>query len=73
MIIIYESVATGREIDRMTVDEATGAVTESTTGRGLPIVEAIMRRHGADLGPQVLRSWSNGAVLTREIPPPTGE
>lgn len=66
MIIIYESVRTGAELDRLTIDDSTGDVTEATTGKGRPTVEMIQRRHGAQ-APAVLRSWSNGAVLTREV------
>lgn len=66
MIIIFESVATGAELDRLTIDDDTGAVLDDGTGRGRAVVEAIVRRHGA-LAPAVLRSWSNGAVLTREV------
>lgn len=67
MIIVYESAA-GVELDRLTLDGA-GLVVEATTGKGRDIVTSTMRRYGVELGLRVLRSWSNGYVLTREVKP----
>jgi hypothetical protein len=65
MIIEYTTVA-GKLLDRLTLDDE-GTVVESTTGKGRDQVETFVRQYGAPLALRLLRSWSNGYVLTREV------
>jgi hypothetical protein len=69
VILEYVSVSASgdeRVLDTLTIDDATGAVLASTTGRGVAIVDMLVRRYGR-LAPVLARTWSNGYVLLREV------
>jgi hypothetical protein len=66
MIIEYVSVRTGAVLDTVTLDDVTGAVLATVTCKGRRAAEVTVRQYGAD-APAILRSWSNGAALTREV------
>lgn len=67
MIIEYVTAA-GGVLDRLTLDDDTGEVLASETGKGNALVGSFVRQYGPILALRVLRSWSNGYVRTGEVP-----
>ena len=64
MILSYVDAKTKKQLDRVTLTDTS---VEYRTGRARTLVAANIDRYGHKAASKILRSWSNGYVMTSEI------
>lgn len=58
--------AAGAVLDTLTIDDD-GVIESAATGKGREQVETMVRQYRPELARRILRSWSNGYVIIREV------